>query len=58
MVDLTPAFVAAGRGPGADAASLYLLGRFHLSDAGHRLAAEAIHRFLTEGEGRRLLARR
>lgn len=57
MVDLTPAFVAAGRGPGGDAASLYLLGRFHLSDAGHRLAAEAIHRFLTEGEGRMLAPR-
>ena len=53
MVDLTPAFVAAG-GPGRTR-RLYLLGRFHLSDAGHGVAAEAIHRFLTEGEGRRLL---
>ena len=58
VVDLTPAFVAAGRGPGRSAASLYLLGRFHLSDAGHRVAAEALHRFLTEGEGRGLLAPR
>jgi len=57
-VDLTPAFVAAGRGPGGSAAALYLLGRFHLSDAGHGVAAEAIHRFLTEGEGRGLLAPR
>jgi lysophospholipase L1-like esterase len=54
-IDLTPAFVAAARGPGGDAAPLYLLGRFHLSDAGHRLAAETVHRFLTEGEGRSLL---
>jgi lysophospholipase L1-like esterase len=58
MVDLTPAFVAAARGPGGDAAALYLLGRFHLSDAGHAVAAEAIYRFLTEGEGRGLLAPR
>jgi lysophospholipase L1-like esterase len=56
-IDLAPAFGAAARGPGeaaASAASLYLLGRFHLSDDGHRVAAEAIHRFLTEGEGRHL----
>jgi lysophospholipase L1-like esterase len=56
-IDLAPAFGAAARGPGeaaASAASLYLLGRFHLSDEGHRVAAEAIHRFLAEGEGRNL----
>jgi lysophospholipase L1-like esterase len=56
-IDLTPSFAAAARGPGGGAASasgLYLLGRFHLSDEGHRVAAEAIHRFLTEGEGRHL----
>jgi len=54
-IDLTPTFVAAARGPGGEAASaegLYLAGRFHLSDEGHRVAAEAIARFLAEGEGR------
>lgn len=54
-IDLTPAFLGAGHEGAED---LYLLGRFHLSDAGHRVAAEAIHRFLTEGEGRGLLAPR
>jgi lysophospholipase L1-like esterase len=57
-IDLTPVFVAAARGPGegtASAAGLYLLGRFHLNDEGHHLAAEAIHHFLTEGDGRRLV---
>jgi hypothetical protein len=58
VIDLAPAFAAAARGPGggaASAAGLYLLGRFHLSDEGHRVAAEAIHRFLTEGEGRHVV---
>ena len=57
-VDLTPLFAAAARRPGggtASAESLYLLGRFHLSDEGHRVAAEAIERFLTEGAGRGLV---
>jgi lysophospholipase L1-like esterase len=59
LLDLAPAFVAAaGRAPEepASADRLFLLGRFHLSDEGHRVAAEATHRFLTEGEGRGLLA--
>jgi lysophospholipase L1-like esterase len=56
-LDLTPFFAEAARGPGgaASAESLYLLGRFHLSDEGHRVAAEAIERFLTEGAGRGLV---
>jgi lysophospholipase L1-like esterase len=57
-IDLAPVFSTAAREPGgggASAAGLYLLGRFHLSDEGHRLAAEALGRFLTEGEGRRLV---
>ena len=57
-LDLTPAFAAAARPSGGGAASaqgLYLLGRFHLSDEGHRVAAEAIERFLTDGAGRELL---
>ena len=57
-LDLTPAFAAAARRSGGGAASaqgLYLLGRFHLSDEGHRVAAEAIERFLTEGAGRELV---
>ena len=54
----TPAFAAAARpsgGGAASAESLYLLGRFHLSDEGHRVAAEAIERLLTEGAGRGLV---
>jgi hypothetical protein len=46
---------AAGR-PSSDAgARLFLGGRFHLSDEGHRLAARALLSFLTEGGGRSLL---
>ena len=37
------------------APGLFLGGRFHLSDEGHRVAAEAVARFLTEGEGRPLI---
>jgi lysophospholipase L1-like esterase len=58
LLDLAPAFVAAARrSPGEPAAAdgLFLLGRFHLSDEGHRLVAEAVHRFLAEGEGRGLI---
>jgi lysophospholipase L1-like esterase len=57
LIDLTPDFTeAAGAGGGgAAAARLYLLGRFHLSDEGHRLVAEGIHRFLTGSAGRGLL---
>jgi lysophospholipase L1-like esterase len=61
MVDLTPAFAEAARPPGggsATAAGLYLLGRFHLSEEGHRVAAEGIERFLTEGAGRERLESR
>jgi len=59
-LDLTPLFAAAARGPGgsASAETLYLLGRFHLSDEGHRVAADAIERFLTDGAGRGLVAPR
>ena len=53
-LDLAPAFAAAARRAGSEG-RLYLLGRFHLSDEGHRVAAEAIHRFLTRGAGRPLL---
>ena len=58
LVDLAPAFAAAARrspGEPASAARLFLLGRFHLSDEGHRVVAEALHRFLVEGGGRGLL---
>lgn len=57
-VDLAPLLAAAARRPGGGASSataLYLLGRFHLGDEGHRVAAEGILRFLTEGAGRGLL---
>jgi hypothetical protein len=57
-LDLAPVFAAVARHPGGGAASaesLYLLGRFHLSDEGHRVAAEALRRFLTEGAGRGLV---
>jgi hypothetical protein len=57
-IDLTPAFAGAAGvpgGAGASAARLYLLGRFHLSDEGHRVAAEGIRRFLTDGAGRALV---
>jgi lysophospholipase L1-like esterase len=53
-LDLAPLFAEAAR-PEGSADSLYLLGRFHLNDEGHRVVAEAIHRFLTRGEGRPLL---
>jgi hypothetical protein len=53
-LDLAPVFAEVARGAGS-AGGLYLLGRFHLSDEGHRVAAEAIHLFLTRGAGRRLL---
>lgn len=58
LLDLAPAFAAAARrapGEPASAARFFLLGRFHLSDEGHRVVAEALHRFLAEGEGRGLL---
>jgi lysophospholipase L1-like esterase len=58
LADLTPAFAAAARrspGEPATAARLFLLGRFHLSDEGHRVAADSLLRFLSEGEGRRIL---
>jgi lysophospholipase L1-like esterase len=58
LLDLAPAFAAAApRGPGepASAARLFLLGRFHLSDEGHRLVAEGLRRFLAEDGGRGLL---
>jgi len=54
LVDLTPAFAAAAhRSPGgpASAEGLYLLGRFHLGEEGHRVAAESLHRFLREAGG-------
>jgi lysophospholipase L1-like esterase len=61
LADLTPAFVAAARrspdGP-LSAEALFLLGRFHLSDEGHRVAAAALARFFAEGDGRALLAPR
>jgi hypothetical protein len=43
LVDLTPVFrqATAGR-PSDDPGSLYLLGRYHLSDEGQRLAAEVL----------------
>ena len=53
-LDLAPVFGAASRRAGS-ANDLYLLGRFHLSDEGHQVAAEAIHLFLTRGAGRPLL---
>ena len=52
FLDLTTAFGEAARVAGSTAASakdLYLLGRFHLSDEGNRVAADAIHRFLVSG---------
>ena len=61
LVDLAPAFLAAARpraGGPASAARLFLLGRFHLSDEGHRVVADSLRRFLVEGEGRGLLERR
>lgn len=53
VLSLTESF----RAHSADRAApgLFLGGRFHLSDAGHRVAAEAVARFLTEGEGRPLI---
>jgi hypothetical protein len=57
-VDLAPLLAATARRPGegaSSAAELYLLGRFHLGDEGHRVAAEGILRFLTQGTGRGLL---
>jgi lysophospholipase L1-like esterase len=60
-LDLAPAFLEAARegsGGTASAAGLYLLGRFHLSHEGHRVAARAILAFLREGDGGRLLAPR
>jgi hypothetical protein len=48
-LDLSPAFdeVARRRDPArASSEELYLLGRFHLSDEGHRLAAEGLRRFV------------
>lgn len=61
LADLTPAFAAAARrtpdGP-SSAEALFLLGRFHLSDEGHRVAAAALARFFAEGDGRALLAPR
>jgi lysophospholipase L1-like esterase len=61
VADLTPAFAAAARrSPGGplSAEDLFLLGRFHLSDEGHRVAAGALARFFAEGDGRALLAPR
>jgi lysophospholipase L1-like esterase len=58
LADLAPALAATARhspGEPASAGRLFLLGRFHLSDEGHRVVAEALRRFLTEGEGRGLL---
>ena len=58
LADLTPAFTAAARrSPGnpSSAEGLYLLGRFHLSEQGHRLTAEVLHRFLRDTEGGKLL---
>jgi hypothetical protein len=58
LADLTPALASAARPSTAEPASaarLFLLGRFHLSDLGHRVVAEALRRFLIEGEGRGLL---
>jgi lysophospholipase L1-like esterase len=61
VADLTPAFAAAARrtpGGPSSAEALFLLGRFHLSDEGHRVAAAALARFFTEGDGRALLPAR
>ncbi len=61
LADLTPVFAAAARrSPGGplSAEDLFLLGRFHLSDEGHRVAAVALARFFAEGDGRALLATR
>jgi lysophospholipase L1-like esterase len=61
LVDTTPAFAAAARrSPGGplSAEGLFLLGRFHLGDEGHRVAAAALARFFAEGDGRALLAPR
>lgn len=58
LLDLAPAFAAAARGAPAEPASaarLFLLGRFHLSDEGHRVVTDGLGRFLTEGEGRGLI---
>ena len=49
LLDLTPAFrEATGARPSGDTdASPFLLGRYHLSDAGNRIAADEVLRFLT-----------
>jgi lysophospholipase L1-like esterase len=52
FLDLAPALSAAARRDAdgaASAAELYLHGRFHFSAEGHRVAAEALQRFLEEG---------
>jgi lysophospholipase L1-like esterase len=43
VLDLTSSFGEEGRG---SARNLYLLGRFHLSDLGNRVAADALHAYL------------
>jgi lysophospholipase L1-like esterase len=45
LLDLAPAFATAARRGSRTASSsdLYLLGRFHLSDAGHEVVADALH---------------
>lgn len=52
FLDLAPALQAAARRDrdgAASAVELYLLGRYHFSAEGHRVAAEALRRFLEEG---------
>jgi hypothetical protein len=46
---------ASGRSSSDAGARLFLGGRFHLSDEGHRLAAQEVFAFLTQGAGRCLL---
>jgi len=48
LLDLTPVFREAAAGQPPDGpTSPYLLGRYHLSEEGNRLAAEALFQFLT-----------
>lgn len=58
LLDLAPVFRDRARRASPErtsAARLYLMGRFHLADEGHQAIAEALHRFLLEGQGRPLL---
>ncbi len=59
VVTMADEFRAAAGGPASDAEAddlLYYRGYGHFTPRGHTLAAEVIHRFLTRGDGRDLLA--